>query len=73
LIAWLPSLVSLVLTIVFVLTADTGPRAKGAVVAVFLAALLLQYRGPGLAVPVVGLVLQVVLAVSLLLWLRVSS
>lgn len=71
--SWLPPLVSLVLTIVFVLTADAGPRAKGGVVAVFFAALLLQYRGSGLAAPVIGLVLQVILAVSLLLWLKVSS
>jgi len=71
--SWLPSLVSLVLVIVYLLTADRGPRAKGVVAVLFLAAVLLQYRGPGLVVPVIGLVLQVGLAIYLLLWLKVSS
>ena len=71
--AWLPVIVSLVLTIVYLLAAERGPRAKGVVVGVFLLAALLQYRGTGLALPVIGLVLQVGLAVYLLLWLRVSS
>jgi hypothetical protein len=71
--SYLPPVVSLVLGIVYLLTAESGVRAKAAVVGVFLLATLLQLRGPGLAVPVVGLVLQVGLAIYLLLWLKVSS
>ena len=71
--SWLPPLVSLVLAIVYVATAESGPRAKGIVIAVFLLAAFLQYRGPSLAVTVVGLVLQVGLAAYLLLWLKLNT
>ena len=71
--SWLPSVVSLVLSIVYLATAETGPRAKGTVAALFLLGAVLQFRGSGLVLPVIGLVLQVGLAVYLLLWLRLSS
>jgi hypothetical protein len=71
--SWLPSVVSLVLSIVYLATAESGPRAKGTVVALFLLGAVLQYRGSGLALPAIGLVLQVGLAIYLLLWLKLNT
>jgi hypothetical protein len=70
LLRWVPILSSGWLGAVFVVTSEAGAGVKASVCVVFLIAAFLQFFSP---YPLVGLVLQAVLALCLAVWWKVET
>lgn len=67
--AWAPAATSLVLGVVFLSYGEAGPAVKILGTVVFFAALYLQFFSP---LPLLGLLVQVGLALCLALWRRMN-
>ena len=66
---FIPPALSLVLTVIFLFTSDSRPLVKLVVAAVYLGGLYLQFASP---YRLVGLIVQIILAIGLLRWMKVA-
>jgi len=73
LIGWLPAAASVVMLAMLAAAGELRGRGGGFAVAGFVAAATCQYAGHSQNVVVLGLVLQVLLAIGLMLWWKMTA